>query len=137
MGWILTLSTTPSSCMQTHNSPSRLGCKQAHTSGPTEGISGLTHTFEEHCPASSLSGCCPCAPSSRQPTGWLILPPAAEGMMPNGNKPKVATQEPLCASLLFTHTVFLACVCSELNFKCYCMSTCLHAWRSVCLRVAV
>lgn len=122
--------TTASSCMQTHTQPghvrtvaytksdlpSRLGYKWAHTSGPTEGIPGLAHRSAECCPTSCLASCCPHAPTSRLPTGGLILPPAAEGAMPTGTRLKVATQEPLCVSVLFSAHCFLFLF--KLKYKC-------------------
>lgn len=51
---------------------------------------------------SGAASCCPRAPASCPPTVGLILPPAAEAAMPSGSGPKVATQELLCASVLFS-----------------------------------
>lgn len=101
---------------QTQTCPQDLATSVRARRGPTEGISGLAHRSAECCPTSSLASCCPRAPTSRLPTGGLILPPAAEGAMPTGTRLKVATQEPLCVSVLFSTHCFLFLF--KLKYKC-------------------
>lgn len=136
MVWILTPSTTASSCMQTHTHPghvhtvaytksdlpSRLGQVCAHISANRGHL--RTRTPIRRALLHLQPGCCPRAPTSFLPTGGLILPPAAEGLMPTGARPKAATQEPLCASVLFSTCCFFPVL--SLNFKCK-MSACVRA----------
>ena len=144
----------------------RLAHKCAHTytrahvranGGHLRTHSTHTHRHPERCPTSSLASCCPCAPTSRLPTGGLILPPAAEGVMPSdanrhqaqsghtGATVLFSSPSLLYSSrftvLLFTLPFFLFRFYSNwnLNLKCHsmcvCVCVCVCAYTEQCERM--